>query len=135
MKLKKPDEARQYFRTVNARYPQSPDRPQATLLLAQIDLEAKRYGEARAEFELLLKDFASTPRGQKLQATAEDGLIQCLLAVQDYNAAAGRLETAIARLPATDPQRSRNSQPGTQPVPSQGLRPCLHRVFGGIEVP
>ena len=107
LKQKKADEARQDFRTLISRFPNSDDRPQAMLLLAQMDFEAKRYGEARSGFEALLKDFASTPRGQKLQATAEDGLIQCLLAMQDYGAAAGRLETAIGRLPAADPQKAR----------------------------
>ena len=107
LKLKKPDEARQDFKALISRYPKSDERPQATLLLGQMDLEAKRYADARTEFESLLKDFSSTPKGQKLQATAEDGLIQCLLALQDYDAATGRLEAALSRLPAGDAQRFR----------------------------
>jgi TolA-binding protein len=107
LKLKKTDEARQDFRALISRFPRSEDRPQATLLLAQLDLEAKRYDEARAGFESLLKNFSATPKGQKIQAAAEDGLIQCLLAMQDYNGAAGRLESAIGRLAPSDAQRFR----------------------------
>jgi len=107
LKLKRNDDARRDFQTLVSRFPKSEDRLQAALLMAQLDLEARRYPEARAGFESLLKNFASTPKGQKVQAAAEDGLIQCLLAMQDYNAAAGRLESAIGRLKPGDAQRFR----------------------------
>ncbi len=107
LKLKKKDEARADFSILIARYPASEDRPQAALMLAQLDLEANRLPEARAGFESLLKDFKTTQKGQKLQAAAEDGLIQCLLAMHDYDAAIGRLESAVSRLTPGDSQRFR----------------------------
>lgn len=107
LKLKRADEARRDFQTLIDRYPKSANRSRAVLYVAQMDLEAKRYPEARAGFESLLKDFSSTAQGKQLQADAEDGLIQTLLALKDYNAATGRLESAVARLAANDPQRPR----------------------------
>ena len=105
LKLMKTEEARQDFRALLSRYPKSSDRPQAAFLLAQIDLDAKRYAEARTAFESLLTGPGSDAAATRLRAAAEDGLIQCLLALQDYKSAAGRLEAAIARLPATDAHR------------------------------
>lgn len=107
MKQNKSDAAHQAFKTVYDRFPKSEDRPHATLYLAQLDFKAKKYPEAKTEFESLLKNFASTDDGQKLQAVAEDGLIQTLLEMKAYNAAVGRLESALKRLPDGDPQRFR----------------------------
>src|SRR4051794_28230412 len=103
----KADLARQRFRTVVDRFPQSPDRPQALLLLAQIDLDAKRYREARAGFEALLQDPAAKAAGADLVAAAENGLVGALLELQDYPAATSRLEAILNRLPPADPQRFR----------------------------
>jgi len=103
----KTDPARQRLRTVVDRYPKSEDRPQALLLLAQLDLDGKRYREARTGFETLLADPAAKAAGEGVRESAEDGLIQALLELQDYKAASTRLEAALARLPANDPQRFR----------------------------
>src|SRR6185503_8634998 len=73
----KADAARQQLRQVVERYPRSEDRPQAMLLLAQIELDGKRPREARAAFEALLRD--PLFRQGELHAAAEDGLIQALL--------------------------------------------------------
>ncbi len=106
LRLNRSDVARDRFREYLNRNRKSPDRPQAMLMLGQIDLEAKRYGEARSDFERLLNDDASKT-ATEARAEAEDGLIQALLEQKDYNAAATRLESALNRLPATDPQRYR----------------------------
>ena len=107
LRQKKSDTARQQFRELINRYPKSQDRPQAMLLLAQTDMEAKRYGEARSEFEALLRDSVAKTAGSSLLQDAEDGLIQALLESGDSSAAIPRLESALARLPATDPQHYR----------------------------
>jgi TolA-binding protein len=107
LRQRKTEPARQHLRTLLSQYPKSEDRPQAMLLLAQIDLEAKRYREARAGFEALLQDPAAKRTGAPLLEPAEDGLIQSLLELQDYAGAAARLESALSRLPAADPQRHR----------------------------
>ncbi len=102
----RPADARQRLRTVVDRYPKSEDRPRAMLLAAQIDLEGKKLPEARAGFEAFLKDPAAREDAEARSA-AEDGLIAALLELQDYPAAATRLEAALARLAAADPQRFR----------------------------
>lgn len=104
LKLGKKDAAMPRLQTVLDRYPNSPDRPQATVLLAQLALDAKDYGKARNLFERALRDNATKAA---YGAEAEDGLIQTLLEQKDYGAAAARLDSALARLPAADPQRSR----------------------------
>ncbi len=106
LRLEHPDVARDRFRDYINKNRKTPDRTQAMLLLGQIDLEAKRYGDARSDFERLLNDDASKS-ATDVRAEAEDGLIQALLEQKDYNAAASRLESALNRLPATDPQRYR----------------------------
>ncbi len=106
LRLNHSDVARDRFREFLNRNNNSPDRIQALLLLGQIDLDAKRYGEARSDFERLLND-NSSKNATEARAEAEDGLIQALLEMKDYNAAATRLESALNRLPATDPQRYR----------------------------
>lgn len=100
----KADVARQYLKTVVERYPKSGDRPQAILVLAQLDVEAKRYREARPQLEALLRDPAAPAETKQ---SAEESLTTVLLELQDYAAATTRLEAVIARLPAADPQRAR----------------------------
>ena len=103
-KQKKTDVAKEDFKTLLKTYPKSQSALVSGLYVAQIDLEAKRYSEAKPEFESLLKFIASNPKTEKLQADAEDGLIQTLLALKEYGAASGRLENALLRLSSTDPQ-------------------------------
>jgi TolA-binding protein len=107
MRQNKTDPARQRLRMVVDRYPKSEDRPQAMLLLGQMDLEAKRYREARTGLEALLQDPAAKAAGAEILQPAEEGLIRALLELQDYPAATSRLETLLSRLPASDPQRYR----------------------------
>jgi cellulose synthase operon protein C len=102
----KNDLARQRLKMVVDRYRRSEDRPQAMLLVAQIDLEAKRLPQARQEFEAVLQEPAAQ-KDASLKADAEDGLIQSLLQAGDFATAIPRLESAISRLPASDPQRFR----------------------------
>lgn len=104
LKLKRVDDAWHRFRTILDRYPRSEDRAQAQFLLAQIDLDAKHFKQARSGFEALLN---GSDTGAATRAQAEDGLIQCLLAQGDYDAAVPRLQSAITRLAPTDPERYR----------------------------
>jgi TolA-binding protein len=107
LRQKKLDTARQELSDFVSRYPQSPDRPQARLLLAQMDLDAKRYSDASSALEALLGDLSGTKANAKLAAQTEDSLIQALLEQGDYAAAAPHLHAALDRLSATDPQRFR----------------------------
>lgn len=106
LRQNKEEVAKQRFRTLVERYPKSEDRLQSRLLMAQLDLKAKRYNEARDNFEAVLADNAAQNTPGMARA-AEDGLIQTLLELEDFNAAAKRLESAIANLPMMDPQRFR----------------------------
>ncbi|MEP6754995.1 MAG: tetratricopeptide repeat protein [Chthonomonadales bacterium] len=99
------DSARLQFRNFLQKYPNSPDRSPARLFLGQIDMEAKRYSEARTNFEAALETRNGKGPDAEIRAAAEDGLIEALLQMQDYRAATTRLESALVRLPATDPQR------------------------------
>ncbi len=101
LRQEKTDAARERLQAMTDRYPGSADRPQALLLLAQMDLDAKRYAEARRGFETLLqaKPDAATWRA------ADEGLVRALLELEDYAAASARLQAALARMPAADPQR------------------------------
>jgi TolA-binding protein len=103
----KTEAARTRLRTVVTRFPSSADRPLAMVLLAQIDADARRYREARAGYEAVLNDPAAKAAGNEVLQPAEEGLIHVLLELQDYAAALPRLESALARLPAADPQRFR----------------------------
>ncbi len=107
LRQKKQDEARDRLKVVIDRYPNSEDRPKALLLVGQMDLEAKRYPDARRAFEQLLQNGGNKAVTKTMSASAEDGLIQALLAMQDYGAATARLESAMNRLPATDPEHFR----------------------------
>lgn len=102
LKLGHDEDARQRLRTVVDRYAQSPDLAQARLLLAQLDLDAKRYGEARQGFEATLSDGTADA---ETKAAAQTGLISVLLAQGDYGAAASRLQAALAKVGPDDPQR------------------------------
>jgi TolA-binding protein len=103
LRLNKTDLARQRMKTVIDKYPESVDRPGALVVLAQLDLADKKYREARAGFEAAL---AAKP-GDDLKDDAEEGLAVALLELQDYAAAAPRLEAVIARRKEGDQQRYR----------------------------
>ena len=107
LKENKPDVAQQRFKELVNRYPKSPNRPQAQLTLAQLDFDAKRYSEARSDYERLLNDGSFRNASVEVRQSAEDGLIQTLLETGDYAAAIPRLESAMNRLPASDPQHYR----------------------------
>lgn len=98
--------ARAFFRTLIDRYPDSDERPQAMLVLAQMDTETNGLRQARSEFEAILDDPKAKARPD-IQRAAQDGLVRVLLSQQDYAAAATRLEAIVAGLPETDPQRYR----------------------------
>jgi TolA-binding protein len=106
LRQNKPDECKQYLKTVVERYPKAEDRPQAMLILAQLDLEAKRYREARSGFETLLQD-PGAKSDEQVRAAGEQGLVTALLELQDFPAATSRLEAILARLKPDDPQRYR----------------------------
>ncbi len=106
LKLNRDDDARRKFQTVLDKFPRSDDRSQAHLLIARMDLDAKRYQNARSGFEAVLND-NSAATNVTVRAQAEDGLIQSLLAIGDYDAAIPRLQSALSRLPAADPERFR----------------------------
>ncbi len=107
LRQNKTDAARQNLRAVVERFPQSTDRPQAQILLAQMDLDAGRLAEARTGFESFLNNNSSATAKSDAQTRvgAEEGLVRTLLALKDYPAAASRLEATLARLPAKSPQR------------------------------
>ena len=102
LKLGRTDEAHQRLSAVTDRYPNSENRPQALLLLGQIDLDAKAFGPARDEFKAAL---AAVGADADTKKAAEDGLVNALLKSGDYAGAASRLQAILARLAATDPQR------------------------------
>ena len=102
LKLGRTDEAHGRLRAVVDRYPKSENRPQALLLLGQMDLDAKQYGQARDEFQAALS--ANGADADTKQA-AEDGLVNALLKLGNYPGAATRLQALLTRLPAGDPQR------------------------------
>ena len=104
LKLKKNEKAKQNFLTFIEKRPNSETRAAAMLSIAQIDLAAKRSLDAMSEYKALLRHIASNPKNSKLQADAEDGLIQSLLALKYYDEASGRLESAVKRLSPADPQ-------------------------------
>lgn len=102
LKLGRTDEAHQRLRVVLDRYPKGENRPQASLLLGQMDLDAKQYGQARAEFQAAL---SAVGADADTKQAAEDGLVNTLLKLEDYAGATTRLQAILARLPAGDPQR------------------------------
>ena len=102
LKLGRTDEAHERLRAVVDRYPKSENRPQALLLLGQLDLDSKQYGPARDEFQSAL---AAGGADADTKQAAEEGLVNALLKLEDYPGATTRLQSILARLPATDPQR------------------------------
>ena len=102
LKLGRTDEAHQHLRAVLDRYPKSENRPQASVLLGQMDLDAKQYGPARDDFQAAL---SATGADADTRQAAEDGLVNALLKLEDYAGATTRLQSILARLPAADPQR------------------------------
>ncbi len=102
LKLGRTEEAHGRLRAVVDRYPKSENRPQALLLLGQMDLDAGQYGQARDEFQTAL---AATGADADTKGAAEEGLVNALLKLGDYPGAATRLGAILARLPAGDPQR------------------------------
>lgn len=100
------DLARQRFQALIERYPESEDRLQAQLLLAQLQSKAKQFQAARSGFEAVLrhKSAGSVPG---VVRAAEDGLIQTLQELKDEPALCALLEAVIPKLPANDPQRFR----------------------------
>lgn len=101
--------ATQRLRSLIEKYRDSKDRPRAMLLLAQLEQGRKKTQDARRDFEAALND-NGVKQNQELRADAEDGLIQCLLELKDYQKAAPLLEAALARLPTADPQKYRAAQ-------------------------
>ncbi len=102
LKLGRTDEARERLRAVVDRYASSENRPQALLLLGQIDLDAKQYVPARDDFRAAL---AAKGADADTKQTAEDGLVNALLKLGDFAGAATRLQAILANLPPADPQR------------------------------
>ena len=102
LKLNKTDAAHTRLRTLADRFPGSENRPQALLLLGQMDLDAKQYGTARDEFNEALS--ANGADADTKQAAGE-GLVNALLKLEDYAGAASRLQAILAKLPPADPQR------------------------------
>lgn len=101
LKLGKSDEARQRLRVV-AENTASDNRPQALLLLGQLDLDGKQYASARDEFQSALG--ASGADAETKQA-AEEGIVNALVKLGDNAGAAARLSAILAKLPASDAQR------------------------------
>jgi len=102
LKLGRTDEAHGRLRAVMDRYPKSESRPQASLLLGQLDLDAKQYAQARDCFQTAL---AASGADKDTKQAAEDGLVNALLKLNDYAGATTRLQSILAHLPAGDPQR------------------------------
>ena len=107
LRQKKNDVARERLRAVVDRYPNAEEYAQALLLAAQLDLDAKRYQEARGGFERFLAHAQAKNAAKADREAAEDGLIQALLALKDDAGAAARLEAAAQRLTVPDPDRYR----------------------------
>jgi TolA-binding protein len=101
------DAAARRLRALADEAPANLHRPQALLLLARLDLDAKRYDAARRGFEDLLDGPGAADAGAQTRRQAETGLIDTLLALGEDDAAASRLTALLSGLPAGDPQRYR----------------------------
>jgi len=102
LKLDKADSARHDLRVVADRFATSENRPQALLLLGQMDLDAKQDAQARDEFQGVL---SATGVDADTRQAAEDGLVNTLLNLKDYAGAASHLQAILTKLAPTDPQR------------------------------
>ncbi len=107
LEQEKPQNARRHAQWVLDRAPRSEDRPRARLLLAQLDLEAKQFREARSGFEAVLDDTSEAARQPAVRDAALEGVVQTLLELGDLPGAADRLQKLIGGLPAGDPRRAR----------------------------
>ncbi len=107
MRLGKPDAARTRLRTVIDRFKTSPDRSSAQLALGQVELEQKRYQEAKSVLEFLLAEIGTTPAKAEIRVQAEETLVAVLLELEQFDVAAKRLELVLARMLATEPSRPR----------------------------
>ncbi len=96
--------ARQRLMGFVEKYPKSDDHDRGVLVLAEIDLDAKRYKEARAGFARLVDEKTTDP---EIAKSAEDGLATVLLNQGDYQAAVPRLEALLAKRPVGDVQHQR----------------------------
>lgn len=102
LKLNQTDDARRDLRVVADRFATSDNRPQALLLLGQIDLDAKQDAQARDEFQGVL---SATGVDADTRQAAEDGLVNALLNLKDYAGASTHLQAVLAKLPPNNPQR------------------------------
>ncbi|MBM3459842.1 MAG: tetratricopeptide repeat protein, partial [Armatimonadetes bacterium] len=103
----KNDGAQQYARGVVDRTPRAEERPRAQLLLAQLELDARRPRDARKGFEAVLADTSAAAREASVQDAALEGLVQALLDLNEHGVAAEHLQTLVGKLPATEPRRFR----------------------------
>ena len=101
LKQGKSEAAKQHLHTV-VDHGDSENRPQALLLLGQLDLDGKQYAQARAEFQSAL---SATGADAETKQAAEEGVVNTLLQLGDNAGAAARLQVLLAKLPANDPQR------------------------------
>ena len=101
LKQGKSDEAKQRLRAV-VDHGDSENRPQALLLLGQLDLDGKQYAQARDEF---LSALGATGADAETKQAAEDGLVNAHLKLGDNAGAATLLQAMLAKMPTQDPQR------------------------------
>ena len=98
------DDAKNYFSQLVGSNSQSPDKPQARLLIAQLDLSAKKFRTARREFEISLSTDKSDT---SIVHEARSGLISALLALGDDAAAATQLQVSISDMSANNTEKPR----------------------------
>jgi TolA-binding protein len=101
LKQGKSDAAKQHLHAV-VDHGDSENRPQALLLLGQIDLDGKQYAQSRDEFQLALGAIGADAETKQ---AAENGLVNALLKLGDNAGAATRLQAMLAKMPAQDPSR------------------------------
>ncbi len=102
LKLGNADAARPFLQTIVDRFPTSENRPQALLLLGQMDFEAKDYASARDTFTSAL---AIAGIDADTRQASREGLVNSLLKMGDNAGASARLRDILAALPPADPQR------------------------------
>lgn len=99
---KDPAGARSLLSTLLARFPESEERVHARILLAQVDLDERKYAEARRGFELAMSDPGFTSASVGIQWSAEEGLVRALLETEQFEAATARLRGVLGRLTKGD---------------------------------